>query len=89
MSIMKLSFLDLAGISHYQVLELVGEFDLVTFLMLLSFCYDSRTLFFFFFSSLFPWVAFAIHWLLFSYASWLKQLIVADTALAHDGGLLG
>jgi hypothetical protein len=24
---MKLSFLDLAGISHYQVLELVGEFD--------------------------------------------------------------
>ncbi|KAJ6889358.1 hypothetical protein NC652_030212 [Populus alba x Populus x berolinensis] len=28
MSLMKLSFLDLAGISHYQVLELVGEFDL-------------------------------------------------------------
>ncbi|KAL9373124.1 hypothetical protein Peur_035368 [Populus x canadensis] len=31
---MKLSFLDLAGISYYQALELVGEFDLVTFLVL-------------------------------------------------------
>ena len=38
MSIMKLSFLDLAGISHYQVLELVGEFDLVTFLKPPLFC---------------------------------------------------